>query len=358
MVIALRDKLRSSGFTRIGVIDYSGTPSWRKALEFDEAVTMPETHLSRWRDFGAKLHTYSRVFVIGADCLDGFYSAALSRRLLEVGMFATYCGCQATICGSSFNQSPASPVVSTLANLPRKLRLLARDPVSFSRLKSLSSVEPELVADLAFMLIPDQELIPATKKWIARQRAENKNILGVNMCHAFLSKTQKTEIPRLVTRFTEALENRLGAVSDLAVILIPHDTRGEQSDLALCQQTCRNLSGKFSDRLFLFDESADPRALKAVAKLLDACATCRMHFGIACLGAGTPIGVIPYQDKFEGLFKHFNISPPCLSPDLFFNAGMLENFLTDTISDAKAQAKLIRERATHVQTLAQKNLGI
>ena len=342
------------GYQRIAVIDYPGSPSW--ADQVDETVMMPEKKISRWKSFAEELKRFDRVFVVGADCIDGYYAASLSQRLLEIAAFATRAGCRGRVIGCSFNRSPTPNVATVLKHLPSEMKILARDPRSFRRLNGTTTATVEQVADVAFLLKPDSSLIPKTLQWISAQKGENRFVLGVNVSAIFLGKERKDEVPGMINRFAEAICATLTSNPSVSVIIIPHDVRGARSDQNICRQIYEKLNLPATDRAFFFSERLHPRAIKALANSIDACIACRMHLGIACVGSGTPIGVIPYQDKFEGLFDLYRITPPILEGDKALEDGRLESFFRETIDQAPDQKRAIEKANPRILELSRLNL--
>lgn len=354
MVMALREQLRLRGYEQVAVVDHA-SGSWGECA-FEKVLRMPESRLNLWIAFARQLRNYECFFVIGADCLDGVYSPALTVRLLDIAAFAARAGCITTVCGSSFNTNPEQLAINALRCLPQGVRLLARDPQSLGRMAKISSFMPELVGDLAFLLNPDTSLIPQAQFWITSSRDQGRVILGVNVANAPFRGFSPGRTGEVVNRIIEALDSLLRERASVAVLMIPHDIRGAASDLALCRVAYEHLHETYPERVSLFEESWDPRALKAVAGMLDACMTCRMHLAIACLGSGVPIGAIPYQDKFEGLFDHFLINPPRLQVAEIFQPGKVEQFLREILTNAPSQRAQILKRKEEVHRLALLNL--
>ncbi len=355
MIIALSTQLRENGFKNIGVIEFNQGSKWTDAGDFNSSVAMPEFSVARWWRFAKELKSYDRLFVIGADCIDGYYTPALSQRLLEICSFATKAGCQGTVCGSSFNQSPAPNIVMAMRKLPSQMQVLARDPKSLARIQKICTAKCKQVADLAFLLSPAPSSIPTTTNWIENKRTTNKKIFGINIAAAILGPNEKHKTSQLVESFRNAINNHLAIDDNISIILIPHDIRGTNSDLSLCQTVLQGIESKHTDKILLFDEELAPQSLKAVAALLDACITCRMHFGIACLGSGTPIGAIPYQDKFEGLFELFKISPPMLDSSKALEPGEIERLIKDTLTQSDELRITIRSELNRIFALSKEN---
>ncbi len=356
MIRALADELGKNGFARLGILEKENSTAWKEAIGANDSVPAPSSSLSGWLKFLLALKAYSHVYVIGADCIDGNYSVLGSRRLLRLADFCARADRNTTITGCSFNASADPLIIETINRLDRRVRLLVRDPVSYSRIQALTAHRAELVADLAFMLKPAPQHAVETLGWIRKERSAGRTILGINLGASALGTRERDVILKCVEVFAHALSNRLETDGMLSVVLLPHDFRGESSDLAMCEGLQERLSSRFAARVHLFNEHVDAGAIKAVAGELDACVTCRMHLAIACLGNGVPVGAVTYQDKFEGLFDHLGISPPAIKGAQATDAVAVANLIDGTLAEAASIRKTLASTLQRVRALSGKNV--
>jgi len=356
MIKALIGELRENDFSFLGVLEKENSTAWKEMTGVNDSVPAPRPSLAGWLKFLVALKAYSHVYVIGADCIDGNYSATGSRRLLRLADFCARAGRDTTITGCSFNASADALVIETIDRLDQRVRLLIRDPVSHSRITALTSHHAELVADLAFLLKPSPQHAAETLDWIRSERAAGKTVLGINLGASALGTCDRGTILECVEAFACALKNRLAADAMLSIVLLPHDFRGESSDLAMCEKLRENLSSQFGARVRLFDDHVGASAIKAVAGELDACITCRMHLAIACLGDGVPVGAVTYQDKFEGLFGHLGISPPAIGGMQATDAAAVAKLIDSTLAEAASIRKTLAGTLQRVRTLSQMNI--
>ncbi len=76
-------------------------------------------------------------------------------------------------------------------------------------------------------------------------------------------------------------------------------------DIRLLQSLEHELN-RYGTRMVRSILLTDPAKIKRIVGLLALVVTGRMHLAIASLGMGTPVLCVAYQDKFEGLFQHFD----------------------------------------------------
>lgn len=355
MIDALLGELRSRG-ARVSFIERNDRRDWTQAFEADEPIAEPTNSLGGWRTFGRALAPFGAVFVIGADVIDGKYSPHSSTRALRIADFAARAGRSATVTGASFNASPHPDVVAAVRSLHPSVRLLARDARSAERLQKIAPRQTQLVADLAFLVRPDDSRIATSLAWLERQRAAGRRAMGVNLGPTALKELEGATPDDAVAAMADSLAPVLRGDESLAIAAVPHDTRGETSDLTLCRSVVDRIRDEFGDRVFLFDEDFQPSSIKAFASRLHACVTSRMHLAIACLGSGTPVGAITYQDKFEGLFDHFGLAPPAIAGSESASKDKLRTLLDQTLSGASTQRDTITKRLDGVKRLAAANL--
>jgi len=81
-----------------------------------------------------------------------------------------------------------------------------------------------------------------------------------------------------------------------------------------------------------------------------------MHLAIAALGSGTPVLSITYQDKFEGLYQHFELSVEhTLQAEECLGDGFCAK-LDAALAQRHVNRARIAARLPQVQALAERNL--
>lgn len=296
----------------------------------------------------------TEVFVLGADCMDGHWSAHTSLILLGAADLASRMGAAVRLTGFSWNESPAPRVVRAFRRVSKSLPLLVRDPVSLDRfqrgVRLPRGAEAAPVADVAFNLTP--RVSPSVARelgWMDAQRGAGRCVLGFNL-HSMLVAADALD--GLVAETAAALRGFLSARPGVAVAFIPHDYRCG-GDLAVLSRVSAALP-EFSERLRLVEEPLSAEELKGLCGGLDALFTSRMHLGIAALGMGKPVAAFAYQGKFAGLFRLAGLPEDLiLSPR---EAASLPAVLARLLDGRGELASALSARLPSVLEMAKRNL--
>jgi polysaccharide pyruvyl transferase WcaK-like protein len=298
---------------------------------------------------------YDSVIALGADVMDGHYGVDIVRRMLIAVDLAARAGLVATVLGFSFNTRAPPTLRPYFAGLDPRVVVNVRDPVSHDRLSAFARVKSRLVADSAFTLLPGTADRRALD-WIADRRRAGRIVLGFNL-HPMLVDGADEE-SRLAASASSALQS-VTRTEPVSWLLIPHDCRGPGiGDVEMLGGIAANIGTTLADDHHMLAGAQRARDIKALAAQLDGVVTGRMHLAIAALGAGVPVLGLAYQDKFQGLFRHFlldesqlldrraALDPARLAAALNrFNAGREES-----------RAKVALRRA-HVLSLARRNFA-
>ncbi len=274
----------------------------------------------------------SHVVLLGADCMDGFYSPAISLTLLGLhDLFSRTSGVESRLMGFSFNADPYWPMCFAFRCISDETLINLRDEVSLERFRKKTKSPAGLVADSAFMLSPDYGFsgYRDLEDWVSiRRNAGAKYIIGVNF-HPMLRKYDGLDsIKEDAIILARNIETILREDHATDFVLIPHDDRSKLTDNLMLGTMADYLYGKgFAERIYYRPEVYRATQLKALCRLLDGLVSSRMHLAIAALGQGKSVLAASYQGKFEGLFRHFNIPEDyLLPPDVFISDQMVEVF--------------------------------
>lgn len=362
-LVAMRN-LRSAGYKTISLVaeekparlDLPQRADWLLQSKHYFGGTIAES-----TQFQKELFTSNGFFVIGADMLDGHYSATDSLRKIHLLQLASSFGITSRAFGFSFNERPDETVVAALRALPETVELLARDPVSHRRLESTLDRPIRLVADLAFLIQPDPtgESAIKTLNWIKQQRTQGAQIIGIN-ANAQLARGNFDHPFTIAAGLARTIIELHQAHSDLRFVLIPHDFRGSFNDGVLNRITYEIASfdnKSLKERMFLMPSPCFASEVKAVSAELDFAITGRMHFAIACLGQGTPAICIGYQGKMEGLFEHFDLPNMVISPSDAFTKNELGDMAKATLAKAAELRAQINKCLPKVHSLAELNFA-
>lgn len=265
--------------------------------------------LQSWRRLPAMIRRPPHHFVgIGADIIDGLYGSHIPRMIAEFCTAGANFGAGAVITNFSWRKTSDPAVVSILKSLPSSVLLVARDPLSQQRAQSDTHRTIGLNADLAFQMRPvTSPLTDQLDEWCDRQRRKGKTIVGLSLNAWPVLES----IDTFTTRVLELLV--AGLPRESAVVPVVHDYRGTPTDRDLTARVVELLSKNGYDCAPLLALSA--AEVKQICASLDLLVSGRMHAAIAALGAGTPVMVLGYADKAEGLLSYFGLEQRVIGVD-------------------------------------------
>jgi polysaccharide pyruvyl transferase WcaK-like protein len=261
-------------------------------------------------------------------------------------------GSKLTILGSSFSTQPDSQVIAALRQLPPDVTICARDPISRDRMQQALDRPIKQVADLAFLVEPDFAAANrnGTLDWIETRRAAGDSVIAFNMKSLGNAGSEGlvAAISRLITSLVE---------KSFSILMLPHDIRPPQSDVALLEEAVALLSVKARQRVrMIIPES--PSMVKAVLAKADLLVTGRMHAGILAMGAGTPAVSFSYQGKFEGLYTMLGLpqSALLLDPNSLVNEPeKVEAAILTAHTNRAALRQVLAQNLPRVMELARGN---
>lgn len=350
--------LRKHGFKRIAIVSFDPSCKWNFHDQIDEVIDFHGS--KRAFNFIRSTMQYSHLYGIGADVMDGRYSSEPVLRLTRLASLAAFSGLQASILGFSFNDRPEPFAVKSLKNLPKAVRLCARDPISHSRLEHYLNRPVELVADMAFLLEPSELDITfkPSVEWIKSEKQRGQVIIGININSTFLKLFKNFNESNLVAASVDFIQELSAANAKISFLLIPHDSRGEISDGTLSKKVFADISTELKPRINIVPFPCKAADIKQVASHLNFAITGRMHFAIACLGQGVPVMGMVYQGKFEGLYQYFDLEGLTVEPSMIFDSkGLSAQVQTILPNLPEIQTKILAN-LSKVKTLSEKNLNI
>lgn len=367
MLLAAGRIFRDHGIERLTVVSYGPGDAWRPLEPFDDVLDLGRRYSTAFwstcEDILGTLGSTTHFLVLGADVMDGYYSPYECIRRSAYARMAAAAGVRTTIGGFSFNDSPHRRSVRSLASLPTAVHLMARDPLSWRRLRELLPREVDLGADLAFLLQPDTEtdLVRSIVPWLEAERRDNRFVLGVN-ANYLVAPNYRAENTgdRLVEAYVRGLTAFASGTRPVSLLLIPHDFRamvGRYDDLQLLQAIAERLPASLAAHTRVIDTRLGAREAKALVGHTDLVLSGRMHLAIAALDQGVPALGVTYQGKFEGLYEHFLVDGLSLAPDKLLEPGALESFLNQLATRRDDLAAAITRRLPQVRELAMANFA-
>ena len=355
MMNATRARLRKRGFTHVAVAIADG---WDAIEGFDTYLPGDDWFFYERKSALARLvgtlGQFSHSFLIGADCIDGTYNAgSITRRMTLLDEHARLGG-RARIMGSSFSAAPKRVAIERLRTLDTSITLCARDPVSRDRLIAATRRDIAQTADLAFLTSadPDHPNAAAALSFIDAQNNAGRSVIALNI---------NCVVEQKHPGFAAAHRQLVSSLLDrgYAVLMVPHDSRGEVNDAALLAGAITEVSPEASERIGWLEESP-PAATRAVLARVDAIVTSRMHAAILAMSAGTPAICFTYQGKFEGLYQLLGLIDEGLLFDpakLVEQPAQTQDAILQQIERRAALAETLSAKLGRVRELADKNFG-
>jgi polysaccharide pyruvyl transferase WcaK-like protein len=296
---------------------------------------------------------------VGADIMDGYYGLSTPTVLLAIADLLALKGVRTCVLGFSFNAKPNRWLKPAFNRVASGLTLNVRDPISFERFKRFSSAKAQLVADAAFLMHPNRDApgVAAIAKWAEERKKSGDLVLGFNLHPMLIKKATPAQINQLVEAAAQALK-KVSAQRAVSWLLLPHDYRGALGD----DECLRPLHAKLetlaaAGRVHRVIGERNAAELKALAGLADGVLTGRMHLAIASLGMGVPVLGFAYQDKFEGLLRHFDLSKSLLlSADQVSDAEHLERTICGFIDDLDLLRANVAAHLPGVMAASERNL--
>jgi len=296
--------------------------------------------------------------VLGADCMDGYYGADTTLNLLALADLAARLGIRTTILGFSFNDQPVPRLAEAFDALDERVGVHVRDDVSLERFKKFSSARANLVADSAFMLtaVTDTDPVRQAEAWARGQRAAGRQVLGFNVHPMLIRNPSPEQLVRLVDNVARSVTDFMDTHA-VALAMISHDYRGSSGDDACLKPLVERLLPRFGSRVFYKETRCSAAELKGIAGAMDGVVTGRMHLAIASLGMGTPVAALTYQDKFQGLMRHFDLPQELLlPPEKLCGPEPLTALLSRFAHDVPAYQAQVAQRLGAVKALSSLNV--
>jgi len=301
----------------------------------DKIGVLPQD-FAGWRIFIPKLLPFNKLYINGADVIDGGYGIKTVESRLILAYIASKLGLEVIITGFSFSAKAPKVLSKLYSVLGKDVKFCVRDPFSATRFSKLTGKQAQLVADLAFMMPPKKGNYRNLHvfEWCKKNQQEGGEILGVNICAHTISEDRKSITPENIESFLlvyeRALDRFLSDNENVSLVFIPHDLRGLFSDLNLALILKGKLISKFGiNRLNVLEVESSADEIKKIVSEMDYVFSGRMHLAIASIGVSTPVACVTYQGKFEGLYDLVGLNKLLLIQAPDFNAESLYDVIND-----------------------------
>ena len=299
------------------------------------------------------------IFVVGADLIDGYYGEIWAAKLLIAADIAARMEIPVSILGFSFNRNPSALVLDILNELHQDVVLNVREQTSLERLHRLTSARGIIVADSAFSLRAETTpSVEAIASWVAQHQRTGQKVVAFNIHPMLFPRASREQIKTLIAKSADAL-SEVSKLRRVAWLLLPHDFREELGDEICLRPLMNRLQPSLGNYIRYFEGEHLASVLKGVSGTLDGIVTARMHLAIAGLGQRVPVAGLAYQDKFEGLFGHFELSEEfLLSPSAVLENDNLRELLLRFYDNIPRLKEMVIRRLPAVTALSEVNFGI
>jgi polysaccharide pyruvyl transferase WcaK-like protein len=291
--------------------------------------------------------------------IDGYYGEIWAAKLLIAADIAARMKIPVSILGFSFNRNPSALVIDILNELHQDVALNVREPTSLERLHRLTSARGIIVADSAFSLrAKTTSSVEATSGWVAQHQRAGRKVVAFNIHPMLFPRASCEQIKTLIAKSADAL-SEVSKLRRVAWLLLPHDFRAKLSDELCLKPLMNRLQPCLGNEIRYFEGEHLASVLKGVSGTLDGIVTARMHLAIAALGQRVPVAGLAYQDKFEGLFGHFELSEEfLLSPSAVLESNNLRELLIRFYDNIPRLKETVIRRLPAVTAMSEENFRI
>ena len=199
------------------------------------------------------------VVILGADCMDGYYSALNTlTRLICIDLCYNF-AVPYNIVGFSFNQNPNNLLRLPYNLVSKRIDFKLRDPISLKRFESFTHRKATQVADSAFLLQPDgslKELIDIESKIKNLRTNKGQFIVGFNFHPMLLNDVTTGNLNKVAVRISTLLLEIITRYPNVSFVIIPHDNRDSVSDCQILGLIADNLYKTLKDDITLFEKNA------------------------------------------------------------------------------------------------------
>jgi Uncharacterized conserved protein len=290
---------------------------------------------------------YSRFYLLGTDMLDGSYGEWLTNGLLRITHHAAFAGLKTNIVAISVNTWQNPSCLDAIRKLPSKVKIGVRDEISWQRLSDLiPSRNFTKTSDIAFILRP-QVFSGETKKyvaWVNHQKEEGRLVFALNINPVSFDEKDQEQFFSLMNQAMMKLANTY--TERFSFLFVPHDFREHRNDCDFLKMLFDRLHDDLKKYTLVVDKQITSEEIKAVVSGVDFAISSRMHLAVALLSQAIPAACLTYQpvkkdftsysddivsqiyqDKFDGLFRHFQLGGLVLTPEEALKPEVLNVFL-------------------------------
>lgn len=292
------------------------------------------------------------VYTLGADVIDGHSDPNFSLRIVAVTDLAARMGAKAKILGFSYSKAAYDGMRDVFLSVHDDMEYCLRDPMSFERFRKIQPHNAKLVADAAFLLPPKAKFQGASgaAKWVAAQKENELKIIGLNFHSLLIPLKRRKDMDLYIQSLADILISILRKYP-VRFVLLAHDFRDKASDRHCHEPLFDLIDAAMPDHALDVSKNLPAEELKALVGELDGVISGRMHLSIASLGMGVPVFAFSYNDKVEGLLKHFKLEPDFIADaeEILSEPKEVERLMVDFIEALDDLTEKVSSRVGEVR---------
>lgn len=274
--------------------------------------------------------------VVGADLLDGAYWVGPSVRRWLLPAALSSLGVAVEVVGFSWPSQPHPDCRRAMLESAPSLTLRPRDDISLKRLHSLGITHASAGTDVALGIEPTTHSAGKNfNRWVDEQRGAGRRILALGPNGHTLSSGGDADL----------LSSLLKTNSHpWALLLVPMDERFFAADRRRATALERR-ARRAGIPVFTLSRGASVRELIASVRQVDAVLTFRMHLAVLAFHAGVPSIGVDYNDKFHGVFRHFDVEEYVIPhASLLSDVGRVWKSLSESLEDLTHRVRIAGQR--------------
>jgi polysaccharide pyruvyl transferase WcaK-like protein len=287
------------------------------------------------------------LFLIGADSVDFYYNRSASEAKLFAANLSGMLGINTRVMSFSINE--VSPqLYKTFSELSNNVKLIARDPVSFSRLVEKKVQRISSSADLSFLFSSSK--VREDNNLQSFLSSNSGKIIGLSFNNLLFD--EKSDNSAKYSLYAEALTS-LATNSGNKLLFIPNNITDSP---IFSKALASRINDAVPETAYYTEYLGDPAELKALM------ANCRyyfsttLHMALFPISVGVPTSSFPYAGKFEGPMSFFD-SEDCLLylQTLPQDADELATLFREHLDSGDVRRAKIQDNISEVIELARKN---
>jgi len=271
-------------------------------------------------------------------------------------------GVPVNILGFSFKKTAKQSCIDAFKKLPTSIAINNRDCYSHKRMQLAGISNANLYSDLAFLLEPSngkEQYLATVNEWIFKQNKEKQLIVGVNLNFTMLYK--KIENNKKILDIFLRLINLILENKSISILFIPHDRRNNSfqlSDWEVSEYIEKHLAPTLHSRLCTCPQEMNSKDAKYLAGKSNIVLTGRMHLAIAALSQGKSVIGLGYQNKFNGIFKQFDLEENIIDANKIIEPDLISKALNKKILTLNIDEEKIKNSIEVVKSTSKRQLDL